>query len=152
MKNLPACSLLMVLVFGLAIAGCGGGYTPPPGGNSNIPSGGGGGSATPSNPKQSYATEYNAATRKALASWGAYRKGSKTAESYALAGAHIYDALRYRAMHTRNGHSADKLPSYRELNEASKEWRSDNARAPAGWNENETYKEAFAAYQAVQSE
>jgi hypothetical protein len=149
MKTLPAC---LVLVLVSAIAGCGGGYTPPPGGNSNIPSGGGTGADTPTNPKQSYANEYNAATRKALASWGAYRKGSKTAESYALAGAHIYDALRYRAMHTRNGHSADKLPSYRELNEASKEWRSDNARAPEGWEKNETYKEAFAAYQAVQSE
>lgn len=98
-------------------------------------------------PGQSYANEYRAETDAALSAWRAYAK-DQSAAAYARAGTHFYNALKYRSMHTRNGHPADGLYKYTDLNLAYKDWKS--TLGPKGWDNDAEYKKAKAEYDKVQ--
>lgn len=94
-----------------------------------------------------YTNEYRAAADKALSAWKAFI-GNKTADNYAAAGAGFYEALRYRAMHVKNGHSSEGMHRYTELNLEYKNWKS--MIGPKGWDENPKFLAAKAEYDKVQ--
>ncbi|MBX3474136.1 MAG: hypothetical protein KF754_07115 [Planctomycetes bacterium] len=142
MRKLSASTLLLLV---LAIAACGSSAPPPPNNSKvNAPA-----VNTPAGTKgPAYTNEYRAAADKALGAYRAYL-GNKTPDSFALAGAAFYDALRYRAMHVKNGHTSEGLHKYTELNRDYQDWKKTIG--PKGWEDNATYKSAKAEYDKVQS-
>ncbi len=143
MKKLLVTTALWVAV--ACLTACGGSAPAP----QNTPKKSTPGPAANEGPKpgQSYANEYRRETDAALAAFSAYGK-EKTAASYAKAGTHFYNALKYRSMHTRNGHSSEGMYKYTDLNLSYKDWKSTIG--PKGWEDDAEYKKAKAEYDKVQ--
>jgi hypothetical protein len=137
------------------ISACGGGeYQPPPKANglapANINNSTGGGAAK----GQSYATEFNSEASKAQTAWKSFAR-EKSADNYAICGAHIHNALRYRIMHEANGHTTSNLRGVTELNRLRKDWSGSEGQLTTeqkeAYKEHPEYKKAFEEYQKVQS-
>jgi hypothetical protein len=140
-----------------ATAACGGGgYQAPPAGNGykagNTP-------VTTTTPGKTQPTgesrtrEFNDSAAKAQAAWKDFAR-DKSADNYAVCGAHIYNALRFRIEHERNGHDAGTLRGLRELNQLKKDWTATEGQLTTeqktAYIEHADYKAAKAAYNEVQ--
>ena len=144
-------------LFALALAftaGCGGGdYQAPPKGNGLKPhTGGTGGGGTGGETKReptgpSYIKDYEPEAKGALAGWKTWA-GDKTPENFAKVGEHLYNAMRYKIMTERNGHSTGNFYKSTEVGRLFTDWKKT---FQAGdWENNADYKAAKAAYDEVQ--
>lgn len=150
--------LTLVALFAVAlIAGCGGEYQAPPKANARtVDQGGGdtGGDAAPVKPSEpeptgpSYVNEFRTESKAALDAWQAWSQ-DKTPANYATVGEHLYNALRYKILHTRNGHSESMLSRVRELNRLNTDWRKTFQ--SGDWESQPGYEKAFEEYKKVQS-
>lgn len=140
-------ALLAILLLG--VVGCGGGTVPPPGQNNGTKSNPGTGPGVVEKPGQSYATEFKAEHNKAKAAWSQFGK-DKSPASYAKTGAHIYKALTYKIMHSRNKHDTNKLPNVTDLNRMYADWRK--TKVDGDWQSDAAYTQAFKEYQALGAE
>ena len=148
MKNLALTFIALIAV--VTLAACGGGdYQAPPKANKKPTSTGGGGTGGEAPKGQSYANEFRTESDAALNAWKTW-SGDKTPENYAKVGEHVYNALRYKIMHTRNGHSESGLHRSSELKRLYTDWRKTFQ--TGDWESNEDYKASFKAYQDVQQE
>ena len=146
---------LTAFVFALALAAtaaCGGGdYQAPPKGNglspANIQPGGGGGTGRPEPTGESYAQEYDPEAKAALAAWKTW-SGDKTPANYAKVGTHLYNALRYKILTERNGHSTANMHKVREVGRLFTDWKKTHQ--SGDWENDPEYKAAKAAYNEVQ--
>lgn len=144
-------------IFALSLAftaGCGGGeYKAPPKGNGLAPhngqSGGGGtGGGTKREPTgPSYAKDYDPEAKAALAAWDTWAK-DKSADNYAKCGEHLYNAMRFKILTERNGHSTSGLYKSREVGRLFTDWKKTFQ--PGEWETNADYKAAKQAYDDVQ--
>ncbi len=152
MKHAVAFLFAFALVFTSA---CGGGdYQAPPKGNGLAPATTGGGDTGPKPTGPSYASEFAVEASKAKAAWEAFGR-EQSAENYAVCGAHIHNALRYRIIHERNGHPASVLRDLRAFNELRKDWAGTEGRLTSEqkneYNNHPEFKKAFEEYKKIQS-
>lgn len=151
-------------IFALACmltAACGGGeYQAPPKGNDLKPhtggTGGGGGTGGDTRPDPtgpSKTREFNDAASKAQDAWDTYAR-ERNGTNYAICGAHIFNALRFRIEHERNGHDAGSLRGLRELNKLRTDWAKSEGQLSSEekkiYNEHPDYVAAKKAYDEVQ--
>lgn len=144
-------------IFALACmltAACGGGeYQAPPKGNDLKPhSGGTGGGGTGGDTKReptgpSFIKEYEPEAKAALAGWKTWA-GDKTPENFAKVGAHLYNAMRYKILSDRNGHSTGNFYKVREVGQLFADWKRTTQLGD--WKSNADYKAAKAAYDEIQ--
>lgn len=150
-------AVAFLFAFALAFtSACGGGeYQAPPKGNGLAPATtGGGGDTGPKPTGPSYTTEFNSEASKAMTAWKTFGS-EQSAENYAVCGAHIHNALRYRILHEQNGHPASSLRGLRELNQLRKDWSGSEGKLTSEqkteYKNHPEYKKAFEEYQKVQS-
>lgn len=156
MRNLALTLIALGVV--ASIAACGGGdYQAPPKANERKVdqyTGGGGDTGGPAPTGPSRTKEFNAEARKAQDAWKGFAR-NKTADTYAICGAHIYNALRYRIEHERNGHSSDSLRGLRELNRLRTDWAKSEGQLTTeqkkAYEQHSEYKAAKQAYDDIQS-
>jgi hypothetical protein len=134
----------IMLMLALMLAGCGGGYQAPPKGNERVVSNAPAGSPAKG---QSYAKEYEPEAKAALDSWKAWGR-EKTPENFAKVGAHLYNAMRFKILTDRNGHSTGNLYKVREVGQLFTDWKKTSQLGD--WESNPEYKAAKAAYDEVQ--
>lgn len=149
-------AILLTLAF--LLAGCGGGeYQAPPKSNGRTPGsttstdGSGGGGTQPTGPSRT--REFNSEASKAQDAWKTFAK-DKSADNYAVCGAHIFNALRYRIEHERNGHDAGTLRGLRELNQLKADWAKSEGQLTSeqktAYQSHADYKAAKEAYDQIQ--
>jgi hypothetical protein len=140
-------ALLFVLV--TLLAACGGDpYKAPPSGNGTSA----GNTSQPPVPKTQPTgpdqdAEYTKAAKAAFAARDAYRN-DKTADNFAIWGAHTYDAVRFKILQTNYKRSTAKFYKLKELSEMFTDFKKTIG--PAGWEDNADYKAAKKAYDEVQ--
>ncbi|MCB9932843.1 MAG: hypothetical protein H6841_05400 [Planctomycetes bacterium] len=147
MKYATAITLMLALL----LAGCGGGeYQPPPKANGRTPSGNngtGGGSSTKAPTGPSFSKQYEPEAKAALAAWSSW-SAEKTPANFAKVGTHLYNAMRYKIMTERNGHSISNFYKSREVGELFADWKKTIQ--PGDWESDPDYQAAFHAYKEVQ--
>ncbi|MBZ0138021.1 MAG: hypothetical protein K8I27_16820 [Planctomycetes bacterium] len=144
----------LVLVLGLLLTGgCGNGdYQAPPRANGLAPhngqSGGGGtGGTKKERTGPSFSKEYEPEAKAALSAWDTWAS-DKTPGNFAQCGAHLYNAMRYKILTERNGHSTGNFYKAREVGRLFTDWKKTFQ--TGDWESNAEYKAAKAAYNEIQ--
>ncbi|MCA8917132.1 MAG: hypothetical protein KDB90_17210 [Planctomycetes bacterium] len=148
----------IALAFALAVlftASCGGGtYQAPPKANERPKATGGGDTGGSGVPKKeptgpSYSKDYEPEAKAALTAWDTWAK-EKTPANYAKVGTHLYNAMRYKIMTDRNGHSTGNFYKVNEVGRLFTDWKKTFQ--TGDWESDADYKEAKHAYNEVQQE
>jgi hypothetical protein len=141
----------VLLTIALVLAACGDPYSAPPQGNgtkpantsqqpgSNMPT------KTPTGP--SFAKEYDPEAKAAFKAWDTWA-ADKTPENFAKVRTHLYNAMRFKILTDRNGHSISKLYKANEIGRLFTDWKKTFQ--SGDWESDPDYKAAKQAYNDIQ--